>query len=440
MLPNAIDLPSNGPYILRDARVPIGMLRSDVRKRLNGAADHEGVVLLTLSIDGQGSIEAVAHSDPSDLPSDRPVLDCRGRHLWSPLSDVHTHLDKTQTWDDAPNIDGTADGAKDAAKSLRQIPWSYDEVYARMEFGVRSALYYGTRVLRTHIDSQPGRTYPSWDAFNALRSTYRGKIELQAVATLGASKLQGSYGEDIAKLAARMGAALGPVIYQSPTMITEIKRAFDLAEIYGLDLDFHVDKTLDADSSGLEAIAREANLRSWKDTILCGHCCSLAQKDNDALKRTIDEVAAAAIAIVVLPTTAIYSLDRAPLKTPRARGLAPFQELDVAGVPVAFATDNCRDSFYPYGDYDLVELFRDTARFGHADLTLGEWSKSISNTPQVLMQKTIEPGIGVGAPADFVLFQGRNFSEVFSRLGAKRQIIRGGKNVVVDLPDFIDLD
>lgn len=440
MSPKSVQIPKSGGYTLNNASVPVSMLRADAISRMSSVPDHEGVVCVSISIGANGLISDISSALEEYSSSDKPIVDCEGKFVWARLVDVHTHLDKTQTWQQAPNLDGTAEGAKDAAKALRQTPWSYDQVYARMAFGVNSALHHGTMALRTHIDSQPGRTYPSWDAFNDLRASYKSKIELQAVATLGASKLHGQYGDDIARLAVDYGATLGPVIYQTHTMRSDIERVFDLAEQYGLSLDFHVDKTLDASSSGLEGIAEEALKRDWNDTILCGHCCSLAQKDDDALRRAIDLVAATPIGIVVLPTTAIYAMDRQANKTPRMRGLAPFLELDRAGIPVAFATDNSRDSFYPYGDYDLVELFRDAARFGHADLAPGAWAKSISNVPRKMMGLSESDGIAIGASADFILFQGRNFSEIFARPGAPRQVIHAGRVVNFDLPDFSELD
>ncbi|MEL6825512.1 MAG: cytosine deaminase [Pseudomonadota bacterium] len=440
MKPKPIEIPSDGAYILHNARVPLSILSSKTFAQLNTQPDHEGVVRVSISVGNDGVISDVSPLRAGATYSDKPMVDCNGKLVWIRLSDAHTHLDKTQTWADAPNLDGSAEGAKDAAKSLRKAPWSLDQVYARMDFGVRSALHHGTRALRTHIDSQPGRTYPTWDAFSQLRKSYKNTIELQAVATLGASKLHGEYGNEVAKLAADHGAALGPVVYQTDTMRSDVERVFDLAERYSLSLDFHVDKTLDPNSSGLEAIAEEAVRRSWEGTVLCGHCCSLAQKDDDALKRAIDLVAASPIGIVVLPTTATYSMDRKAGRTPRKRGLAPFLELERAGVPIAFATDNSRDSFYPYGDYDLIELFRDAARFGHADLQPGAWARSISSVPSKMMGLSAGDGIKPGVPADLILFEGRSFSELFARPGAKRKIIHKGRTVSFELPDFSELD
>jgi cytosine deaminase len=43
--------------------------------------------------------------------------------------------------------------------------------------------------------------------------------------------------------------------------------------------------------------------------------------------------------------------------TPRWRGITAVQELAAAGVAVAAASDNVRDHWHRYGDYDLLEVF-----------------------------------------------------------------------------------
>ncbi|MCK9508102.1 MAG: hypothetical protein M0Q54_06665 [Pigmentiphaga sp.] len=55
------------------------------------------------------------------------------------------------------------------------------------------------------------------------------------------------------------------------------------------------------------------------------------------------------------------------------------------GIPVALASDNCRDAFHPYGDYDLLEVLRESMRTGHLDLNAMDWLGSISTTPAACM-------------------------------------------------------
>ena len=47
--------------------------------------------------------------------------------------------------------------------------------------------------------------------------------------------------------------------------------------------------------------------------------------------------------------------DRA--RTPQWRGVTALHELHAGGVPTALASDNVRDQFYAYGDFDMLDVF-----------------------------------------------------------------------------------
>lgn len=371
-----------------------------------------------------------------------PAYDLAGRHVWTRLTDIHTHLDKTQSWERSPNNDGTFEGAKDAAKVDRISGWTADDVYRRMSFGLRCALAHGTRSIRTHLDSQPGRTAPTWEVFAQLRSEYTGRLNIQGVATLGIEKLMDAYGEEVASLAKRYGGILGPVVYNTPDALDHIKRAFQLAEMFSLDLDFHVDETLDRESNGLSLILDEVERRHFSGRVVCGHCCSLSLKGHSEVSRICDRAAEFDVGVITLPMTNTYLLGRDKFSTPLQRGLTAVKQLRAAGASVAFASDNCRDPFNPYGDYDMVEVFRESARLAHADLPWGDWASAISTVPERLMKLKSPARIEVGATADFIIFEGRSFSEVFARLGSARKIITNGVEAFSQtdqLPSFDEL-
>ena len=44
-------------------------------------------------------------------------------------------------------------------------------------------------------------------------------------------------------------------------------------------------------------------------------------------------------------------------RTPQWRGVTALHELQAAGVPTALASDNVRDQFYAYGDFDMLDVF-----------------------------------------------------------------------------------
>ena len=63
----------------------------------------------------------------------------------------------------------------------------------------------------------------------------------------------------------------------------------------------------------------------------------------------------------------MYLQDRTPGRTPRWRGVTVIQEMRRRGIRVAAAGDNCRDSFYAYGDHDVLDTFRQAVRIAHLD-------------------------------------------------------------------------
>lgn len=415
------------------------MLATSLR---GGTAQAEGTIDVAFTVTEDGRITDLRREPGTGEgggAGDRPAeVDLGYRHLWAPMAELHAHLDKSMTWPRAKNETGSFEGAKTGAKADRVAPWTDEDVRRRMDFALRCAFAHGTRAVRTHLDSQEGRTAPTWTVFADLREDWAGRIALQGVASLGAQKLTGSYGDRVAALAREHGGLLGPVLYPGPEAAAQVARAFDLAEAFGLSLDFHVDENLDPASGGLALVAAEAAKRGIRG-VVCGHACSLSVMETGDRQRTIEAAAAAGIGIVALPPTNLYLLDRAAGCSPSRRAMAPALALAAAGVPVAVSSDNCRDPFNPFGDYDLADVFRDAVRLGHTDRTIGDWAGAVGPVPRGLMGD-IPALIAEGAAADFVLFSGRSFSEVLSRPGAPRQVVIGGRPVEAPLPHYEDLD
>ncbi len=402
--------------------------------------DRDGVACLDIDIGAAGIIDRVTASGTTSPPSDVPVVAMRGRQVWPGFIDAHAHIDKSHTWGRAPNPDGTLLGARGAAKHDRVRRWDYDEVYRRMDFALRAAFVHGTVAVRTHLDSQEGRTEPCWPAFLALREAWADRIVLQGTLTLGIAKLIGPWGDKVADWAAEHGLRLGPVVYDGPEAGMQIDRAFELAETRGLELDFHVDETDDPQADGLTRIADAVLARNFEGRVLCSHASSLARRSETAARETIAKVAAARIGIISLPMTNVYLQDRDPVATPRWRGITLLRELKAAGVAIALAGDNVRDAFHPYGDHDLIDVFRDAVRLGHLDLPIGDWPRAVTSIPAGMMGLARRGLISAGAAADLVIFEGRDYTEVLARHGRGRIVLRAGREIIETLPDYRELD
>ncbi|CAE8597555.1 unnamed protein product [Polarella glacialis] len=138
------------------------------------------------------------------------------------------------------------------------------------------------------------------------------------------------------------------------------------------------------------------------------------------------------------------AVDRDEPRTPLWRGLTLLQELRAAGVPVAAASDNVRDWWHPYGDYDILAVWREAVAMGHLDTAPceGDWADLVTVAAATAMGGDVTAAaVAVGAPANLVLFPGaRRFSELLARPHADRLVIRGGKPQDSELPPYSDLD
>ena len=249
-------------------------------------------------------------------------------------------------------------------------------------------------------------------------------------------------GEAFADQMAEQGAILGGVTYANPDLTTQLTRLFDLAQERQLDLDLHVDENGDRHSRVLHQVAALALKRGFTGKILCGHCCSLDQQSPGQVQETLTLVKQAGVVIVSLPMCNLYLQGRNQSQQPAWRGITRVHDIQAHGIPLAFASDNCRDPFFAYGDHDGLEVLTQSIRIGQLDRPYAQWCASVNKIPAQLMGLT-DRGIGLlkpGCSADFVIFNARYFSELFARTQGDRQILRQGRVIQAELPDYRELD
>jgi cytosine/creatinine deaminase len=436
------DIPAEGTYTLRDAHVPRVLL--DIEDALHFPPDTDGMNLVNIDIEA-GRIASVF---PAGWVTDGPAIDLGGRQVWPCFVDMHTHLDKGHIAPRTANPEGTGAAAFRAVAADRTASWNADDVLRRMEFALRSAYARGTSSIRTHIDSAPPQAEISWPVFQAIKERWRGRVELQGVSMAGLDLYMTGEGERLADLVQRSGGGalggatrIGGQTGQDPALIEAgLDRVFALASARELDVDLHVDETGDPSASTLEKVAEAVLRNGFKGRVICGHCCSLAVQTDEVAAKTIRLCREAGLAVVSLPMVNLYLQGRKAGKTPRWRGVTLVHELRAAGVPVAFASDNCRDPFFAFGDLDMLEVFREAVRIAHLDKPYGDWPASFTAIPAQLIRQPDRGTIRVGAPADLIVFQGRSMSELLSRPEDRRVVLRGGVSIDVDVPDHRELD
>jgi cytosine/creatinine deaminase len=427
-------IPASAAYHLTNAR-----LHASLTPGLSAAYDSDGFALADITV-ADGKISAVAAHHRAAAPAG--AVDLGGRIVMPCFVDCHTHIDKGHIWPRKPNPDGTFMGALNATGADRAACWSADDVARRMEFSLRSAHAYGTKALRTHLDSVAPQEEISWPVFETIREKWRGRIELQAACLLGIEGVRNkTWFEKLAKRVAAANGVLGVVTYMVPDLEELLDQVFAQAIKHGLDLDFHADETDDVSAISLKKIAEAALWNSFEGNILVGHCCSLARQPDLDVLDTLDKMAKAGLAVVSLPMCNLYLQDRrGDNTTPRWRGVTLLHEMKARGIPVAVASDNTRDPFYAYGDLDMLEVYRMATRILHFDHPVGDWPQAVTSTPAKVMRLDGFGTLAAGGAADFVLFKGRSWTELLSRPESDRIVVRDGRAIERQLPDYAELD
>ncbi len=441
-----VTVPARDAYWLRNATIPATFL-TDLPAGVPVSPDGLAVVDVAIRDTRIAAVVAAGESEGGGVPFTQNVgsangdaVDLRRSQVWPCLIDVHTHLDKGHTWERAPNPDGTFGGALRTVVADRTAHWSAEDVRRRMDFGLRCSWAHGTKAIRTHLDSFGPQAAITWPVFEGLRKEWAGRIHLQAVSLVPLQLFGTAEGRELADRVAAVGGILGAVTYMSPEIDALLDRVLDLAAERGLDVDFHCDESGDIGARALAHIARAVRRRRFSGRVVCGHCCSLAVQPPDIVAETLDLTAEAGISVISLPMCNLYLQDRVPGRTPRWRGVTLLHEFAARGVPVALASDNCRDAFYGFGDHDTLEVFREATRICHLDRPYGDWPRAVTTTPADLMGLAGAGRIGPGLPADLVLFEGRTWSELLSRPQANRVVLRNGRAIERRLPDYRDLD
>ncbi|MGA2891925.1 MAG: cytosine deaminase [Xanthobacteraceae bacterium] len=433
-------------YWLANARVPACLLADAAV--LAAPLDAEGVFKADLLID-DGKLARIERAEP--IRSDGIAsVDLGGRQVWPTLIDIHTHLDKGHTVERSPNPDGTFQNARLAAAADRPN-WTASDLRRRIDFGLRCAYAYGVSAIRTHIDTYHETAERSWQVLREMREEWRGRVDLQAVALCPIDLLEDEFGDRVASIVAQSAGLLGGVTRASignhgaplGNIDTLLDRLFSLATRHDLDVDLHVDETHDPAAATLPFVARAAMRHGYKGRVVCGHCCSLAMQPEAEIDGTLDLVAEAEIAIVTLPTVNMYLQDRSSGRTPRWRGVTVVQEMLRRGIPVAAAGDNCRDSFYAYGDHDVLDTFRQAVRILHLDHPLDGAPALVGSTPAAIGEFSGSLSghgcLAIGAPARLIVFNARSINEIVSRPQSDRVVIDRGERLRVKAPDYSDL-
>ncbi|MCS8561286.1 cytosine deaminase [Weissella cibaria] len=377
----------------------------------------------------------VAIANHLEAVADEQVIDAAGKLMVPPFVDPHVHLDSTMTAGDPEwNETGTLfDGIR--IWSDRKETLSHEDVKQRAIQALRIQAAHGLQFVRSHVDV----TDPNLTALKALlevREEVKPWMTLQLVAFPQEGILSFPGGKELMIKAAEMGVdAIGAIPHFEFTReysVESLNFAFEVAQKYGLLVDAHTDEIDDPASRGLETMATLALETGLKEKVTASHTTAMGSYNDAYVYKLMRLLKMADINFVSNPLINMYLGGRFDTY-PKRRGLTRVKELDAEGINVAFGEDDIRDPWYPMGNGNMMDVLHmglhATQIMGYTEIMNSY--RFITKNGARTMQVQDSYGIELGKPANFLIFNAKNWYDALNERAELLYSVHNG-NVLVE--------
>jgi cytosine deaminase len=280
----------------------------------------------------------------------------------------------------------------------------------------------GSTHMRSHVMVDGSVGLKSLETILAVREEYRELIDIQLVAFPQSGILKSLGTPQLLDEAVAMGAdlvgGLDPASFDR-NIEKHLDVVFGVAEKHGVGVDIHLH---DGGTLGLftiEQICARTRALSMGGHVAVSHAYGLGDLSSDVAKRAATLIAESGVSIMT--------------NAPGSHPFPPITLLRSAGVTVFSGSDNIRDSWWPYGDGDM--LGRATMigyRSGfYTDEEL-EAAFDIITESGARALRLEDYGLRVGAKADFVTLKAEHVPEAVVAVPKGRSVFKAGKLVARD--------
>lgn len=377
-----------------------------------------------------GKITSVLGKINSAAPKE---IDAKGALTTPAFIDPHLHLDKVNILDVVRNnVSGTLTEAIEIIWDKKRN-YTVDDVVVRASEVVEKGIGNGTLFFRTHVDVDTIGGLKPLEGVLALREKYKDLVKMQIVAFPQEGILKDPGCSDLMRQAMKMGADIVggmPANENSPSdSLEHVKFCFELAKEFDADIDMHVDETDDPFYRTLEMVADETIKNKWHGRVTAGHTCALAAYDNHYANYVMDKVKEAGMFMITNPVTNLMlqgRLDEQPIR----RGITRVKELLERDITVSFGQDCVRDTFYPFGSADMLQVANITAHAAQMSLP-SERSKvfDMITDDAARIMRLNDYGIFAGANADLVITDTQNTDLAIGQQPIRKYVISKGRIV-----------
>jgi cytosine deaminase len=277
----------------------------------------------------------------------------------------------------------------------------------------------GTLSMRSHVMVDGSVGLKSLETVLAVREDYRDLIDLQLVAFPQSGILRSPGTPALLDEAIGLGAdlvgGLDPASFDRD-VTGHLDVVFGVAEKHGVDIDIHLHDAGSMCAFTIEEICARTVALGMQGHVAISHAYGLGDLGADAARKIAATIAKSGVSIMT--------------NAPGNHNFPPVALLRREGVTVFSGSDNIRDSWWPYGDGDMLhraEIIGYRSGFYTDEDLKAAFDIVTSESAKALQIESY--GIEVGARADFVTLAAANIPEAVVAFPGNRRVFKGGRLV-----------
>jgi len=277
----------------------------------------------------------------------------------------------------------------------------------------------GALQMRSHVMVDGSVGLKSLETILAIRDEYKDIIDIQLVAFPQNGILKSPSTPDLMDEAIGMGAdlvgGLDPLSFDRDIK-GHLDVVFGIAERRGVDVDIHLHDAGTMGAMTIEEICARTVALGMQGHVAVSHAYGLGDLGLDAAKKIATVIAESGVSIMT--------------NAPGNHNFPPVALLRAAGVNVFSGNDNIRDSWWPFGDGDMLRraeiiayrsgFYTDPELCAAFDVVTTAGAKALNLQGY---------GIAVGAKADFVTLAAEHVPEAVVAVPKPRRVFKQGRLV-----------
>jgi cytosine/creatinine deaminase len=338
------------------------------------------------------------------IEADAPAHDAAGRLCCAGLIETHIHLDKSRIADRcAPEPSRSQPDHMRRVQAVKST-FTVEDIYNRAKETLEGCIKHGATRIRTHAEIDEPIGVKGVGALLKLAKEYAWAVDLE-ICVFPQEGLTNAPAADAALIRGlEMGArVIGAAPNYDIDHPGQIRRIFELARRFDVDIDMHIDSGHDPTNLDTHLVADLTERLKLGGRVAMGHMTKISGLSPPRQKEIAKRLADVGVAITVLPSTDLFVLARhADYNVPRC--VADASLFAEEGCNCSISSNNILNPFTPFGDGSLIRMANlhanvlqvgDAARMAELFAMISERSARLMNLGDY--------GLKVGNSADVVI-------------------------------------